>query len=495
MPGKKFRKGIFLLILAAVCALLVLGLSMYTGRTISLEYNLSDVHTELGQKGVYVEAEWGDPVIIRSCEVQGDKYIVTFEAGKAGKSLVGLCSENVEFESGRLMVVNHLGIITLDDAIGHYNGDIVLIAVFLFYITVLLLFALSGYISSCREDIYTYRNVVYLGAIFFLGLYFIGGILQFFNAFGINSIISLLQDLPSTVTFFSIPFVAIGSVLLTVFNLILLKKEGRSIKNLLGVFLGLAITAGIIIQYMTPGLFMKMTFFEIGRVTSPITHIQILVTAFLSNVYAYMIFILLATIIRASIAAKHIPAFDKDYIVILGCQIRRDGSLTALLRSRADRALEFAEMQKAKSGKDIIFIPSGGKGRDEVISEAEAIGRYLIEKGIPEDRILLEDRSVNTEENIRFSNEIALKDAGSEDFKLAFSTTNYHVLRAGDYAYRQNIRIEGIGAPTKAYFWINAFIRELIAGLVMEKKRHLKVIAVIFAANALLCLIRYLSVQ
>ena len=57
------------------------------------------------------------------------------------------------------------------------------------------------------------------------------------------------------------------------------------------------------------------------------------------------------------------------------------------------------------------------------------------------------------------------------------------------------IRIEGIGAPTKAYFWINAFIRELIAGLVMEKKRHLKVIAVIFAANVLLCLIRYLSVQ
>ena len=44
------------------------------------------------------------------------------------------------------------------------------------------------------------------------------------------------------------------------------------------------------------------------------------------------------------------------------------------------------------------------------------------------------------------------------DPKIAFSTTNYHVFRSGVFASRQGIRAEGIGAKTKIYFWINAFI-------------------------------------
>lgn len=489
----KHRKGIFLLILAALCALLALGLAMYTGRTYTIEYDLSDVNTELGYKGLYLDCHEGDPVIVRSIDIKDDKYVVTYEAGKPGISLVGLSSESKEFESGKFLVVNRLGIISFNSPIGDYTGDIALYVIFLFYLLVLLIFAVKGYIKSCRADIYTYRNVVYLGAVLFLTVLAAETFMQMFISNGFNSILSILQNSHFTVVMFSIPLVAVGSLLLMVFNAILLVKEGRSLKNLLGVFLGLALTSAIVIQYITPGLFMKLTFLDIGRETSPITHVEQFVEAFLANTYVYMLFISLATVVRASVAAKHIPSFDKDYIIILGCQIRRDGSLTALLRSRADRAIEFSVMQKEKSGKDITFIPSGGQGRDEVISEAEAIGRYLLEKGIPEDKILLETKSVNTEENIRFSNEIAKNDAGSEDYKLAFSTTNYHVLRAGDYAYRQDVKIEGIGAPTKAYFWINAFIREFIAGLVMEKKRHLKVISVIFLAQAAMSLICYLS--
>ena len=88
---------------------------------------------------------------------------------------------------------------------------------------------------------------------------------------------------------------------------------------------------------------------------------------------AYLECILIGTIIVAIIAARRIPAFDKDYIIIHGCQIRKDGSLTKLLQSRTDRAIEFAKIQKEATGRDIIFVPSGGQGSDEVISEAEAI--------------------------------------------------------------------------------------------------------------------------
>ena len=73
-------------------------------------------------------------------------------------------------------------------------------------------------------------------------------------------------------------------------------------------------------------------------------------------------------------------------------------------------------------------------------------------------------------ENIKFSNNIIKNQ--NKNAKIAFSTTNYHVFRAGTIATAQKIMMEGIGAPTKTYFWINAFIREFIATLVIEKKNH-----------------------
>ena len=192
-------------------------------------------------------------------------------------------------------------------------------------------------------------------------------------------------------------------------------------------------------------------------------------------------------------AAKHIPAFDKDYILILGCQVRKDGTLPMLLQSRADRALEFADMQKKATGKDIIFVPTGGQGSDEVIPEGEAIRRYLLENGIPEDRIIAETKSVNTEENFRFSLEKIREHRGSEDFNAAFSTTNYHVFRSGMLAQAQGIRAEGIGSKTKKYFWINAFVREFIATIYRERKKHLIVTGTLILINLACVILLFMS--
>ena len=72
----------------------------------------------------------------------------------------------------------------------------------------------------------------------------------------------------------------------------------------------------------------------------------------------------------------------------------------------------------------------------------------------------------------------------SEDVepKIAFATTRYHVFRAGFHASRLGMKVEGVGGKTKAYFMINAFIRELIATLYYERKLHIKAVAVILAA-------------
>ena len=73
---------------------------------------------------------------------------------------------------------------------------------------------------------------------------------------------------------------------------------------------------------------------------------------------AYLECILLATVILAVKAARHVPPFDREYVLILGSQINRDGTLTKLLQGRADRALEFAEMQRQAGGPDPVFVPS-----------------------------------------------------------------------------------------------------------------------------------------
>ena len=169
-------------------------------------------------------------------------------------------------------------------------------------------------------------------------------------------------------------------------------------------------------------------------------------------------------------AARHKPNFDKDFVIILGSKIRKDGTLTPILKARVDKAIKFANEQKEKVGKNIIFVPSGGKGKDEIISEAEAMKNYLIQNGVNDDNILIENQSVNTAQNMRFSKEEI--DKINKDGKIIFSTTNYHVFRSGVIANNEGIDCEGMGSKTKWYFYTNALKREFIANLFTQRKQH-----------------------
>ena len=150
---------------------------------------------------------------------------------------------------------------------------------------------------------------------------------------------------------------------------------------------------------------------------------------------------------------------------------------------------------KRQTGKDLIFVPSGGQGQDEVIPEALAMKNYLLEQGIKEEQILVEDGSQNTYENILFSGNVIKKKTQKsiQDVQIAYSTTNYHVYRAGVIANRQGVSMEGIGAKTKTYFWINAFIREYIATLFTEMRKHIAVICSLLTAAVTMIGIEYLS--
>ncbi len=329
-----------------------------------------------------------------------------------------------------------------------------------------------------------------MGIIIFIVISIISQILSISNYNGVISTINLMLHLFSFTTFL-LPIAFVVSILVIISNILLIRKEGFRVRNILGIILGIVLCFSSILPEILYNMLYSATWINIHNQNGIGLYVYNFIETTIYIIIAYIECILIGTIIIGIKAAKHIPKFDKDCIIILGCQIKKDGTLTKLLKGRVDRAIEFSKMQKEKTGKDIIFVPSGGKGNDEVISEAQAMKNYLLEQGIKEEKILIEDKSKNTFENIKFSNKLINDNV--KNAKIAYSTTNYHVFRAGTIARNQNINIEGIGAKTKSYFWVNAFIREFIATLFYEKKKHIAVVCCIIVLAIFMIVLQYIS--
>ena len=139
---------------------------------------------------------------------------------------------------------------------------------------------------------------------------------------------------------------------------------------------------------------------------------------------------------------------------------------------RIDKAIDFYDRQKEVRPPPKLVL-SGGKGPDETCSEAEAMKIYALGKGVPDNHLLLETKSVSTSENMKLSKEVMDSDSGGGHYRCIYATNNYHVLRAGILARKEELRIDGIGAGTAFYYLPNAILREYIAYLYIHLKRNI----------------------
>lgn len=114
--------------------------------------------------------------------------------------------------------------------------------------------------------------------------------------------------------------------------------------------------------------------------------------------------------------------YDEDAVIVLGAGVRGE-QLSRTLQKRLDAAIDYAE-----KNPDAVIIVSGGQGSGESISEALAMERYLLSRGVPAERIRKEDLSTSTRENFQFSQTVLseLKDPR----RIAFVTSDFHVFRA-----------------------------------------------------------------
>lgn len=149
-----------------------------------------------------------------------------------------------------------------------------------------------------------------------------------------------------------------------------------------------------------------------------------------------------------------------DMMMIFGCQVRKDGP-SILLRDRLDTALDYLE-----DHPDLPVLVTGGKGDDEHVSEARAMRDYLVEHGIDESRIAMEDQSRNTRQNLIFSKDV-LRGQGKEPGQLHILAVSngFHLARIGMLAHRFGYgEISTLAAPVShAPSAVQMFFREPLA--------------------------------
>ena len=142
------------------------------------------------------------------------------------------------------------------------------------------------------------------------------------------------------------------------------------------------------------------------------------------------------------------------YLIILGAGLNKDTpSLT--LTKRIHTALIYS-----KNNQDVIIIASGGKGGNEIYSEAEVISKILQENGINSNRIIIEDKSRSTYENLKYSGNFI----DNFDKKIVIVSSDFHLFRAKYIARKMGYKNIGtLASKTPSILLLNYYIREYFA--------------------------------
>lgn len=161
-------------------------------------------------------------------------------------------------------------------------------------------------------------------------------------------------------------------------------------------------------------------------------------------------------IIRASFGQ---PDEACDYVVVLGAKVRDDGPSVSLM----DRI--YAARDYLEAHPDAVAVVSGGQGKDEPMTEAQAMYDALLALGIDQSRVWMEDKATSTWENLTLSLDLIEERTGTRPTKIGLLSSEYHLFRAGLFA--QNCGVEAVGIPAKTSIIsqrVNHFMRE-IAGV------------------------------
>lgn len=224
-------------------------------------------------------------------------------------------------------------------------------------------------------------------------------------------------------------------------------------------YVGIVLYAGLRASFAWFWLFLGGAFFLIGAVC----RVPVLQAAFgripaaikllggILLAVGLAVFLLLEGCIISGMIRS--PKEPVEYLIVLGAQVKGT-RVSKALHQRLSRAAEYLQEHE-----DTIVIVSGGQGSGEDISEAQAMKNWLIEQGIARERILEEDKSVNTSQNIRFSQEL-IED---KEAAVGIVSNDFHVFRAVHIAKAQGLDAVSIPAPSSPGMYPHYMMREAFA--------------------------------
>lgn len=176
------------------------------------------------------------------------------------------------------------------------------------------------------------------------------------------------------------------------------------------------------------------------------------ITAIIITAIAVALIILAAVISAFMLSAVNSPPPENTTVIILGCKVKGERP-SLMLSKRINAAYEYLS-----ENPNAMCIVSGGQGSDEIMSEAECMKRELVKKGIAEERIIMEDKSTSTDENLRFSLEKMQENGLSGSVTIV--TSEFHQLRAKMIASEYFPESYAVSAPTAWYLLPTYWVRE-----------------------------------
>ncbi|MFJ5289500.1 MULTISPECIES: YdcF family protein [unclassified Streptomyces] len=258
-------------------------------------------------------------------------------------------------------------------------------------------------------------------------------------------------------------------------GVVMVRKEGASPGNLLSLLSGTALLC-LLALLVTAAVTQQRTLLVVAATVAALAgYIGFLFLCYLGYAFVY--------------GRLYIPR-KADYVVVLGSGLAGGTTPPPLLTNRLDRGRKVYARLAARGRRPVLLV-SGGQGPDEKVPESHAMADYLVERGIPAAAIEREDRSTSTDENLRFSAEIMEK--ARPHYRCVIVTSNYHAFRAAVSARRAGVRGHVMGAPTAAYFWPSATIREFVALFVLYRRTNLAVCLILLLGGFLLWWLRPLA--
>lgn len=264
------------------------------------------------------------------------------------------------------------------------------------------------------------------------------------------------RDVVGALLVFFVPLLAgigLGAALLAN-GVVMLQREGRSLANRLSLLAGVGILGVLTLGIVAIAAGWLELAVILLLLAGPIGYVG---TGFVSYLCWSAVYARLA---RRSAAPSA--------IITLGSGLRRDGSVPPLL---AQRVALGVETLRRLPGATLVL--SGGRGPDEPRSEADAMAEHAAELGASRDRMIIEDSSRTTEENLTLTRGI-LSERGIAGPVLAV-TSDYHAFRAATLLRTLNMPGHAIGAHTALYYRPSALLREYLA--LLRDHRVLNVVA------------------